>query len=58
MTLNEWERRFGKKKHHELHGVYSSYDLDGKIIVRDVYIYGHLMLRIEPIRAKGNLKRF
>lgn len=50
MTLKEWQKQFGDQKIEGMHGVYDSYDMQGRIVVREVYIEGKRVITISPIR--------
>lgn len=51
MTLRDWERKFGNKK--TLHGCYTSFDMSGRVLAKDIFVNGRLVLRIEPIKRQG-----
>lgn len=49
MTLKEWQKKHGNKPIPGMHGIYDSYDMQGRIVVREVYINGRRLMTLAPI---------
>ena len=49
MTLKEWQEKLGNIEIPGMHGIYDTYDMDGRIVGRDVYVKGRRVLRIVSI---------
>ena len=49
MTLKEWQKKHKYKKIPGMHGIFDATDMEGRIVVRDIYIDGWLKFRIAPI---------
>ncbi len=49
MTINEWIKKHGNKRRPGMHGIYDSYDMEDRIVVREVYIKGWRVMTLAPI---------
>ena len=51
MTLKEWQSLLGSKykKQPGMHGIYDSYDMEDRVVIREVYIKGWLVMTLAPI---------
>lgn len=49
MNYTEWHKKYGNKKRPGMHGVYDSYDMEGRIVVREVYVKGYRVMTLSPI---------
>jgi len=49
MNYKQWKKKKGNKKIPGMHGVYDSYDMQGRIVVREVYVNGYRVMTLSPI---------
>jgi hypothetical protein len=58
MKYKDWAKKNANKKRPGMHGVYDSYDMEDRIVVREVYIKGRRVMTLAPILPDVMLSDF